>query len=154
GWLVDRFGCRFEATHGEWLFALWRRAAHGRSFGPRINAFLMRHGCSEETVRRFADQETAIARGEHPVPEQYKRLRHGERHIFGGRSFEVIVASGHADEHASFYADDGHILIAGDQILQRITPVVGIFGHEPESDPLSEYLASLDRFGDLPSDTL
>jgi glyoxylase-like metal-dependent hydrolase (beta-lactamase superfamily II) len=99
-------------------------------------------------------QEAAIARGEHPVPEQLLRLRHGERHRFGERLFDVIVASGHADEHASFYAESSRVLIAGDQILQRITPVVGVFGHEPENDPLSDYLASLTRFEALPEDTL
>ena len=50
--------------------------------------------------------------------------------------------------------DEGHVLIAGDQILQRITPVIGAFGHELESDPLSDYLGSLPRFEVLPEDTL
>jgi glyoxylase-like metal-dependent hydrolase (beta-lactamase superfamily II) len=114
----------------------------------------MSHGCSAEVVDRFSHQETSIERGAHPVPEQFLRLRHGELHRMGKRSFRVIVASGHADEHASFYAEDGHVLIAGDQILQRITPVVGVFGQEPQGDPLSEYLDSLARFQSLPEDTL
>jgi glyoxylase-like metal-dependent hydrolase (beta-lactamase superfamily II) len=154
GWLVERFDCSFAATRTEWLFANWRREAHGRSFSRQMRAFLTAHGCSVDMVERFAQQETAIARGEQPVPEQFSRLRHAERHRFGERDFDVIVASGHADEHASFYARDGQVLIAGDQILQRITPVVGVFGTEPESDPLTEYLASLERFETLPRDTL
>jgi glyoxylase-like metal-dependent hydrolase (beta-lactamase superfamily II) len=154
GWLVDRFGCSFAATRTEWLFANWRRERHGRPFGPQLRGFLMSHGCSAEMVERFSHQETSIERGEHPVPEQFLRLRHGEQHHMGERSYRVIVAGGHADEHASFYAEEGHVLIAGDQILQRITPVVGVFGQEPQSDPLSEYLGSLPRFEGLPGDTL
>jgi glyoxylase-like metal-dependent hydrolase (beta-lactamase superfamily II) len=154
GWLSDRFDCPLAATRTEWLFANWRREAHGRGFGRQMRGFLMSHGCGAETVERFAAQEASIARGEHPVPEQFLRLRQGERHRFGGRDFDVIVASGHADEHASFYAEDGRLLIAGDQILQRITPVVGVFGQEPQSDPLTDYLASLARFEPLSRDTL
>ncbi len=154
GWLVDRFDCDFQATRTEWLFANWRRETHGRSFGRQMRAFLMSHGCAADIIERFATQEASIGRGEQPVPEQFLRLRHEERHRFGERSFGVIVASGHADEHASFYAEEGRILIAGDQILQRITPVVGVFGHEPEGDPLSNYLGSLARFEGLPDDAL
>ena len=154
GWLTDRFCCPLAATRTEWLFANWRRESHGRGFGRQMRAFLMSHGCGAGIVERFAAQEASIARGEHPVPEQFLRLRHQERHRFGGRDFGVIVASGHADEHASFYTGEGRVLIAGDQILQRITPVVGVFGQEPMSDPLTDYLASLSRFEGLPEDTI
>jgi glyoxylase-like metal-dependent hydrolase (beta-lactamase superfamily II) len=154
GWLVDRFDCSFAATRTEWLFAGWRRERQGRSFGRQMRGFLMSHGCSADMVMRFAEQDAVIQRGDHPVPEQFARLRHGEHHQMGERSFGVIVASGHADEHASFYAEDGHVLIAGDQILQRITPVIGVFGEELGSDPLDDYLGSFARFEALPGDTL
>jgi glyoxylase-like metal-dependent hydrolase (beta-lactamase superfamily II) len=154
GWLVDRFDCPFSATRTEWLFASWRREQQGRPFGPRMRRFLMSHGCDGETVAAFARQEASIERGLHPVPEQLLRLRHGDRPLFGGMPHQVIVGSGHAGEHASFYRDEGHVLIAGDQILQRITPVIGVFGNEPAGDPLSDYLASLKRFETLPADTL
>ncbi|SED30827.1 Glyoxylase, beta-lactamase superfamily II [Rhizobiales bacterium GAS188] len=154
GWLTERFDCSFSATRTEWLFANWRQAQYGRGFGARMQRFFIAHGGSAEIVQSFAAQDAAIERGEFPVPEQLLRLRHGDRPRFGGREFRVIVGRGHADEHASFYAPEGHLLIAGDQILQRITPVIGVFGYEPESDPLSDYLDSLPRFEDLPADTL
>jgi glyoxylase-like metal-dependent hydrolase (beta-lactamase superfamily II) len=154
GWLTERFDCTFSATRTEWLFANWRQARDGRGFGASMRRFFIAHGGSAEMVKHFGDQDAAIERGEFPVPEQLLRLRHDDRRQFGGREFRVIVGRGHADEHASFYASDGHVLIAGDQILQRITPVIGVFGYEPESDPLSDYLGSLPRFEELPGDTL
>jgi glyoxylase-like metal-dependent hydrolase (beta-lactamase superfamily II) len=154
GWLVERFDSTLHATRTEWLFAHWRRERQGRAFGRSMQRFLMSHGCGAEAVERFAAQDAAIERGEFAVPEQHVRLRHGDSCGFGGHEFRVIVGSGHADEHASFYREEGHVLIAGDQILQRITPVIGVFGHEPESDPLSDYLGSLPRFATLPDDTL
>jgi glyoxylase-like metal-dependent hydrolase (beta-lactamase superfamily II) len=154
GWLVERFDSTLHATRTEWLFAHWRRERQGRAFGRSMQRFLMSHGCSAAAIERFAAQDAAIERGEYPVPEQHMRLRHGDMREFGGHEFRVIIGSGHADEHASFYREDGPVLIAGDQILQRITPVIGVFGQEPESDPLSDYLGSLPRFEALPGDTL
>jgi glyoxylase-like metal-dependent hydrolase (beta-lactamase superfamily II) len=154
GWLAERFDSTLHATRTEWLFAHWRRERQGRAFGKSMQRFLMSHGLTAEAVERFAAQDAAIERGEFPVPEQHVRLRHGDSRVFGGHEYRVIIGSGHADEHASFHRDEGHVLIAGDQILQRITPVIGVFGHEPESDPLSDYLGSLPRFEVLPEDTL
>jgi glyoxylase-like metal-dependent hydrolase (beta-lactamase superfamily II) len=65
-----------------------------------------------------------------------------------------MLANGHGDDHASFVDTAGRVLIAGDQILERISPVVGVFSTEPRADPLSEYLASLPRFTALCDDML
>ena len=46
------------------------------------------------------------------------------------------------------------MLIAGDQVLPRITPNVSVQAQEPESDPLTLFMASLDKLRDLPADTL
>jgi glyoxylase-like metal-dependent hydrolase (beta-lactamase superfamily II) len=154
GWLSERFDCRFQATRTEWLFALWRREQRGQPMGARIRRFFLRHGCDAETLDRFEREDATIERGLYPVPAQFERLRHGRMLTMGGRPFRVIVGGGHADEHASFQCENRPLLIAGDQILQRITPMIGVFGNEPEGDPLSDYLASLERFEPLPADTL
>jgi glyoxylase-like metal-dependent hydrolase (beta-lactamase superfamily II) len=54
----------------------------------------------------------------------------------------VVELPGHADGHLGFLRDG--VLIAGDHILQPISPAVGLY---PESrpDPLGDYLASLER---------
>jgi glyoxylase-like metal-dependent hydrolase (beta-lactamase superfamily II) len=56
--------------------------------------------------------------------------------------WQVVELPGHADGHLGFLRDG--VLIAGDHLLQRITPAVGLY---PESrpDPLGDYLASLER---------
>jgi glyoxylase-like metal-dependent hydrolase (beta-lactamase superfamily II) len=47
------------------------------------------------------------------------------------------------------------VLIAGDQILPRISPNISVQAHEPGGDPLARYLASLDKLrGALPPDLL
>jgi glyoxylase-like metal-dependent hydrolase (beta-lactamase superfamily II) len=56
--------------------------------------------------------------------------------------WQVLELPGHADGHLGFMRDG--VLIAGDHLLRRITPAVGLY---PESrpDPLGDYLASLER---------
>ena len=56
--------------------------------------------------------------------------------------WEVVELPGHADGHLGFLRDG--VLIAGDHLLHRISPAVGLY---PESrpDPLGDYLASLER---------
>ena len=60
--------------------------------------------------------------------------------VVGG--WRVLELPGHADGHLGFLRDG--VLIAGDHLLRRITPAVGLY---PESrpDPLGDYLASLER---------
>jgi glyoxylase-like metal-dependent hydrolase (beta-lactamase superfamily II) len=60
--------------------------------------------------------------------------------------WEVIATPGHADGHVCLLRDD--VLVAGDHLLSRITPAIGLF---PESrpDPLGDYLASLHKVVDL-----
>jgi glyoxylase-like metal-dependent hydrolase (beta-lactamase superfamily II) len=56
--------------------------------------------------------------------------------------WDVVELPGHADGHLGFVRDG--ILLAGDHLLDRISPAVGLY---PDSrpDPLGDYLASLER---------
>jgi glyoxylase-like metal-dependent hydrolase (beta-lactamase superfamily II) len=89
------------------------------------------------------------------MPSCFERVRDGDQIAFGGRKWRVITAGGHAAEHASFYCEEESILIAGDQILPTISPMIGVWSEQPDANPLAEYLASLARFEKLlPPDTL
>ncbi|MGJ3629396.1 hypothetical protein AB5I41_25755 [Sphingomonas sp. MMS24-JH45] len=50
--------------------------------------------------------------------------------------------------------EERRILIAGDQVLPRISSNVSLHVNEPDADPLGEWLASIARFKDLPDDLL
>jgi glyoxylase-like metal-dependent hydrolase (beta-lactamase superfamily II) len=56
--------------------------------------------------------------------------------------WEVIATPGHADGHLGLVRDG--VLVAGDHLLPRITPAVGLY---PDSrpDPLGDYIDSLER---------
>lgn len=89
-----------------------------------------------------------------PAPHSYQRLRAGQVLSIGGRAWEVRIGSGHSPEHVCLYSAADRLLIAGDQILSRISSNVLVNSIEPEADPLSGWFESLDWLAELPADTL
>lgn len=155
GWLSDRFDTPpYLITLTEWLSAQMRVEEARTPLGTHALKFLELHGCDPDTVRSFGDdrRRTLAYMGE--MPHAITRLRNGATVRFGGRDWQVMVCGGHAAAHASFWCADEGILIAGDQVLSKISPMIGVTWGEPEANPLAEYLASLDRFRALPGDPL
>ena len=66
----------------------------------------------------------------------------------------MITVFGHAPEHAALWCESLNVLISGDQVLPRITSNVGVWGNQPEANPLAAFLGSLSRFAHLPADAL
>ncbi|CAN5717930.1 hypothetical protein BH11PSE8_BH11PSE8_30890 [soil metagenome] len=73
----------------------------------------------------------------------------------GQHDWRVIVGSGHCPEHACLYSAELKLLISGDQILPRISSNVSVYPMEPDSNPMAEWLASLDKIErEVPDDVL
>ena len=89
-----------------------------------------------------------------PIPMTFRRISHGEEITIGNHIWRVVVGRGHTPEQACLYCDELGLLISGDQILPRITPMIGVYPSEPDANPLLEFLHSLDRFKGLPANTL
>lgn len=156
-WLHERTGAPVWMTAAEYLSA--HAAAEDVAGFDRDNSarLFMAHGLGR--VRPdFAEAQKARAgaykRGVPTVPRQYVRIMDGDVLRIGARDWRVITAFGHAPEHATLFAADGSILISGDQVLPRITTNVGVWGNQPEADPLRLFLDGMDRFAGLPADTL
>lgn len=154
GWLCEKLGVRLHMTLAEWLAPqLWREQGL-KPMQDDERANLARYSVPAASIEKMASQRESAPFRNHPLPMSFVRLRDGDTAKFGGRSWKVLVNGGHADEHASFYSAKDKILIAGDQILSKISPVVGVFLSQPWSDPLADYLKSLERLRKLPADTL
>src|SRR5258706_2477151 len=93
-------------------------------------------------------------RGVPEIPRRYRRLMDGDRLSIGGHDWQVITLFGHAPEHAALWCASRNILISGDQVLPRITTNVGVWGNQPEANPLAQFLTSLGKLAHLPDDAL
>jgi glyoxylase-like metal-dependent hydrolase (beta-lactamase superfamily II) len=70
------------------------------------------------------------------------------------RDWRIVVGSGHSPEHACLVDDAGGLMIAGDQVLPRITPTISLSISEPSADPLGEWLDSIAKLKKLPDHLL
>ena len=153
GWLCGEQGAGLWISRTEWLMhkLLMFDEGHNSSFQAefyRVNGL------------DAADADAMVARGNgyrkvsSEAPHDFHRLVEGELVEIGGNAWRVIVSTGHAPEHVSLYCEALGVMIAGDQILPRISPNVTLAGSQPEADPLDDFLTSIERFRALPEDTL
>jgi len=153
-WLLQRTGAPLWMTTSEYLSA---HAAHDDAAGfDRATTldFFAANGLDTSGIPEAARKANGYVRGVPEVPRSYRRLMHGDRIPVGEREWEVITVSGHAPEHAALWCASLNVLISGDQVLPRITTNVGVYGSQPESNPLELFLNSFDRFAAVRADAL
>ena len=88
------------------------------------------------------------------MPPSFRCLHQGDELLAGGARWQVVVGRGHAPEHACFLSRERGLFIAGDQVLPHITPNVSVWPSEPEGEPLSELLESLEALRPIPDHVL
>ena len=155
GWLAGRFGVRLWMTRGEWLFARMLTSDVRDAPPSEALAYWRAAGWSDERIAAEAEKGWGrFASVVSPVPVGYVRIQDGERLSIGGREWRIVVGSGHSPEHACLVDEAGKLMIAGDQVLPRITSNVSLSLSEPEADPLGEWLASIAKLRELPDDLL
>lgn len=155
GWLCERHGIALWMTRGEWLTARMLTADQRDETPAEMIAFWRAAGWNDEQRahgrmrgwRQFGHMVT-------PLPLGYVRLRDGDIVPLGNASWRVVVGSGHSPEHACLVNDRDGVMIAGDQVLPRISSNVSLGVTEPEGDPLGDWLASIAKLRALPADLL
>ncbi len=78
------------------------------------------------------------------IPDEYIRI--------GRRNFLILDGAGHSAEQLMLYCPADGLFFGADQVLARISPNVGVWSAEPNEDPLSLYLRSLDNLKERVSD--
>jgi glyoxylase-like metal-dependent hydrolase (beta-lactamase superfamily II) len=154
-WLCERWNAPL------WISATDYNAARMASqsttgFGGETAArFFASHGLTDpESLEKIRGRASYYPSMVPAVPPSFRRMMDGDAIAIGGRTWTCISGHGHAPEHISLYCDALQVLISGDMMLPRISTNVSVYDIEPESDPLTLFLASIDKFKALPEDTL
>lgn len=155
GWLCDRFDAPLLMTRTEWL-TLRMLAADARPAVPHaVVAFWRASGWDEDRIATASAGGWArFAQVVAPPPVGFRRLVDGGTLAIGGRDWRVVTGNGHSPEHACLLDEGRGLLIAGDQVLPRISSNVSLGVAEPDGDPLGDWLASLAKLRLLPADLL
>jgi len=155
GALCRRFGAALWMTRLEYVTARMLLADTGRPAPEAGVDFYRRAGWDEAGLERYRRNFGRFGLGVSALPDSYRRLEDGAAVEIGGRTWRVIVGSGHSPEHACLYQPELDVLIAGDQVLPRISSNVSVFPTEPDADPLADWIASLAKLKrEVPDTTL
>ena len=126
--------------------------------GPLPASFVQFYGqagASDEVLRHMGEalrQDPFIPQAH----EQYIRLHGSDVLHIGERCWTVVIGHGHSPEHACLYSIDTPeqpLLLAGDQLISRISSNVPVTPFEPLANPLQDWLDSLNIFEQLDEKT-
>ncbi|HET9428808.1 MAG TPA: MBL fold metallo-hydrolase [Allosphingosinicella sp.] len=155
GWLTHKFGVKLWMSRAEWLTARMLTTDVRDAPPTEALAYWRLAGWDETRIAAEAGKGWGrFASVVSPVPVSFVRLSDGDRVRIGEREWRVVMGNGHSPEHACLLDEAGSLLIAGDQVLPRITSNVSLSLSEPEADPLGDWLQSIARLRTLPEDLL
>jgi glyoxylase-like metal-dependent hydrolase (beta-lactamase superfamily II) len=156
GWLANRFKVPVWMNRTEWLLA--RLIISEQLDEPPAEVIARRKfaGYDDARLEKFrAAGWGNFAKAVAKLPPSHNRLDDKAVINIGARSWQVLTGGGHTPEHACLVDHHNGVIIAGDQILPRITSNVSLMDFEPHADPLGEWLASIAKFqAALPADML
>lgn len=154
GWLQQETQAPLWMTQGEYLTAQLIIEQSGSYGIPAMLALFRKHGLDDDRTAALAERGNAFKRNLSDIPATYHRLFDAQEIPVGAHTWRVIAGYGHSPEHAALYCEGLKLLISGDMLLPRITTNVSAVASDPDGNPLGLFLDSIDRFRQLPPDTL
>ncbi|MBI5119853.1 MAG: MBL fold metallo-hydrolase [Rhodospirillales bacterium] len=154
GYLSPRFKAEVWASLADWSFGRLLARDGGEDFDAVHVDFFRRAGLDSVELDMIRERGNSYAKRAMAPPPSFRRLLDRAIVSIDGDAWQLIEGNGHSPEHMCLFNPARNILISGDQILPKITPIVGVWPQEPMADPLALYMASLDRFDPLPDDVL
>lgn len=123
---------------------IWGDEGRMESYFAAVREHLHAHGLPDEIADRLQRRESELVRMAVELPPEgaWQRLEDGDRIEAAGHDWRVRHTPGHADGHLVLHEEQGGRLLAGDHLLERISPAVGRFPRH-ERDPLGRYMESL-----------
>lgn len=154
GWLCDKFKAPLYMSFGEYYVARSLSNMAGETMGWAAQAHFKGAGMSEQQIDAMKEKSGRYASMVEPVPGTFKRLSEGTVLTINSHKWVVIMGAGHSPEHACLYCEELGVLLSGDQVIPKITSNVSVMPPEPDGNPLSQWLSSLQKFLKIPADTL
>jgi glyoxylase-like metal-dependent hydrolase (beta-lactamase superfamily II) len=108
----------------------------------RVADLFAEHGVERDVadeLSQFEDWRAFI----HSIVEADVEVDEVKSFTASGRTWEVVHTPGHARSHVCLWSAEDRLLISGDHLLPTITPHIDY--RRGESDPLGDFLVSLDK---------
>lgn len=145
-WLVERTGAHFLCPRTEYQFARMLALESGEQLNETARWFYTRAGAPADMLEQFTARGNVYRKAVPNLPPCFERIQNGDLLTIGGRGWRVYTGGGHALEMAALWCEELGLFIAADHILPTITPNISVWQTEPEADPLSEFLETIEGF--------
>lgn len=144
GWFQTAHGADLQMSRAAWLTARALILDEQKRPTRASLEFARAAGADAHWLdKRAAERPFNMCDIAAPLDQGFTRLRAGDVVRLGGRDWQVRLSEGHAPEHVTLWSRDDALVIAADQVLPTITPILGLYPTEPSADPVGDYLASL-----------
>ncbi|QBK04210.1 MBL fold metallo-hydrolase [Hylemonella gracilis] len=154
-WSTPERPCRLWMSATDYYLARIGSAGSNGFGGEGAAVFFAAHGLRDpESMDKVRERALYYPSLVPAVPAQFVRLMDGDSVHIGAHTWRCISGHGHAPEHIALYNEAQGLLIGGDMVLPRISSNISVFESEPESNPLKQFLQSIDKFQCLPTATL
>lgn len=144
-WLRERYGAPVWLSRlgYEEMQKYHARLQEFRGDASTLYSFVLKHGGPAISEKALLEQVDA----DYFEPDE---LLEDEQEVeLGDFLFESIWTPGHSPDHFCFYDRANRVLLAGDHVLNDISPLIPIWSEE-DGNPLQAYFQSLDRIARLP----
>jgi glyoxylase-like metal-dependent hydrolase (beta-lactamase superfamily II) len=155
-WLCERWQAPLWMGITEYQAAKLASATQsGLGSAPALR-FFAAHGWSREDELKIVQRHmNHYAEMVPAMPATHVRLMHDMPVHMGERVWQCVSGLGHSPEHMALWCEADKLFISGDMLLPSISSNVSVYAQEPESDPLTWFLQSLDEMQQLlPEDCL
>jgi len=154
-WLCERWNAPLWISATDYNVARIAILSNTGFGGENSARFFASHGMvNSESLEQIRGRSNYYPGMVPAVPDRFHRMMDGQAITIGGRSWTCISGYGHAPEHIALSCAELKVLISGDMVLPRISTNVSVYDIEPESNPLTLFLQSIDKFSDLHAETL
>lgn len=155
GWFHSRFAMPFHMTIADYLLARFFQAGSDPAAVRAETAHYRRMGLSAAEIAEIPSRASEYRKLMTPLPGSFRRLVAGQSLELGGRTWQVLIAGGHAPELVLLWCPGDRLLLSSDQVLPYLVPGVGVNALEPHANPLQVYLDTLSTLrGQVPDEVL
>lgn len=160
-WMNEEWGVELMMSRTEYLTMRATFEPFPAVATPAFTGFYRSLGADDAMLEKM---EEALRRDPFtPAPARsYTRLQAGQQLRIGGRTWHVLLGAGHSPEHVCLYCPNiapesepvQPALLAGDQLIARISSNVSVTPAEPNANHLQDWVDSLHLLLHLPENTL
>ncbi len=156
GWICRKFPqAELWMTRLEYITCRMLVSDTGREAPEAGVDFYKKAGWTNDQLETYKKRFGGFGKAVSKMPDSYRRIEDGDTLELAGANWTVIIGNGHSPEHACLYSEEKNLLIAGDQILPRISSNVSVFPTEPEANSLQDWISSCEKLKSLiPNDCL